>query len=45
MGDPAELGPPLVDAGATLFTIGEAGPTYNLDRVRSWVDWRNSLTG
>jgi alkanesulfonate monooxygenase SsuD/methylene tetrahydromethanopterin reductase-like flavin-dependent oxidoreductase (luciferase family) len=42
MGNPAEVGPPLVEAGATLFTVGEGGPSYNLDRLRSWLDWRDS---
>jgi len=43
MGDPAELGPPLLEAGASVFTVGEGGPRYNLDRLRSWLDWRDSL--
>jgi probable F420-dependent oxidoreductase len=43
MGDPAELGPPLLEAGASLFTVGEGGPVYDLTRVRKWVEWRDSL--
>ena len=43
MGDPAELGPPLLAAGASVFTVGEGGPKYNLDRLRRWIDWRDSL--
>ena len=42
MGDPAKVGPPLVDAGASLFTVGEGGPGYSLDRLRAWIDWRDS---
>ncbi len=43
LGDPGELGPPLVEAGATLFTVGEGGPDFNLDRLRRWLDWRDRL--
>jgi probable F420-dependent oxidoreductase len=42
MGDPAKVGPPLVEAGATLFTVGESGPDYNLDRLRAWLAWRDA---
>ncbi len=43
MGDPRRAGPPLIEAGASLFTVGEGGPDYNLDRLRSWIEWRDSL--
>ncbi|MDQ6849508.1 MAG: LLM class F420-dependent oxidoreductase [Actinomycetota bacterium] len=42
-GDPAKLGPALVEAGATLFTVGLGGPDYDLSRVQKWLDWRASL--
>jgi probable F420-dependent oxidoreductase len=42
-GDPARLGPALLDAGATLFTVGVSGPSYPLDGLQRWIDWRNSL--
>jgi probable F420-dependent oxidoreductase len=42
-GDPAEVGPPLLAAGATLFTVGEEGPDYDLSTLKNWIDWRNSL--
>jgi probable F420-dependent oxidoreductase len=42
-GNPAEVGPPLLEAGATLFTVGEGGPNFDLSRVRAWVEWRDSL--
>ncbi|WP_375491464.1 LLM class F420-dependent oxidoreductase [uncultured Jatrophihabitans sp.] len=42
-GDPAEVGPPLLEAGARLFTIGVGGPDYDLGKARRWLDWRASL--
>jgi probable F420-dependent oxidoreductase len=42
-GDPAQVGGALVDAGATLFTVGVDGPEYSLSDLQRWVNWRNSL--
>jgi probable F420-dependent oxidoreductase len=43
-GKPAEVGPPLLGAGATLFTVGLDGPDYDdLAPLQSWLDWRASL--
>jgi probable F420-dependent oxidoreductase len=28
--------------GATLFTVGLTGPSYNLESVQHWLDWRDS---
>jgi F420-dependent oxidoreductase-like protein len=42
-GDPNEVGPALLDAGATLFTVGIGGPDYDLAQVQPWLDWRASL--
>ncbi len=42
-GDPAKVGPALVDAGATLFTVGVGGPDYDLSGVQRWLDWRATL--
>ena len=41
--DPAEVGPALLDAGATLFTVGVDGPEYDLSALQNWVNWRRSL--
>ena len=32
----------LVDAGATLFTLGVGGPDYDLSKVQEWVSWRDA---
>jgi probable F420-dependent oxidoreductase len=42
-GDPAKAGPPLLEAGASLFTVGLGGPDYDLGKLRRWLDWRASL--
>ncbi|AWB89621.1 LLM class F420-dependent oxidoreductase [Salinibacterium hongtaonis] len=31
----------LVGLGATLFTIGLSGPSYDLEKVRDWLAWRD----
>ncbi|HET6209614.1 MAG TPA: LLM class F420-dependent oxidoreductase [Jatrophihabitans sp.] len=41
-GKPADLGPDLLAAGASLFTVGLGGPSYDLSAVRDWVAWRDS---
>lgn len=40
-GAPEATGDVLVAAGATLLTIGESGPEYDLSTVQAWVDWRD----
>jgi probable F420-dependent oxidoreductase len=42
-GDPAQVGPELVEAGASLFTVGVGGPDYDLTKLRRWLDWRETL--
>lgn len=39
---PQEVADGLVDAGATLFTIGTSGPGFDLDLVQQWVAWRDA---
>ena len=39
---PHDVADDLVDAGATLFTIGTSGPDFDLDLVRQWVAWRDA---
>ncbi|MDT0167308.1 LLM class F420-dependent oxidoreductase [Actinotalea sp. AC32] len=41
---PADVADALVDAGATLFTIGIGGPDYDLSLVEQWVRWRDERT-
>jgi probable F420-dependent oxidoreductase len=42
-GDPDQVGPPLLEAGARLFTVAASGPDYDLGRLKQWIDWRDSL--
>ncbi len=43
-GEPAAVGPALIEAGATLFTVGLDGPDFDdLVPLKAWVDWRDSL--
>jgi probable F420-dependent oxidoreductase len=42
-GEPAEVAPPLIEAGATLFTVGVGGPDYDLATLRRWLAWRETL--
>ena len=42
-GDPAEVAPPLLEAGATLFTVALSGPDHDLGKLRRWLDWRANL--
>ncbi|WP_370943038.1 LLM class F420-dependent oxidoreductase [Amycolatopsis sp. cg5] len=43
--DPAELGAKLLDLGVTTFTIGASGPDYDLDRLKTWIAWRDKING
>ena len=42
-GDPAQVGPPLLEAGARQFTVGRGGPDYDLADLERWIRWRDSL--
>jgi len=44
-GHPESVGKEYVDAGATLFTLGVSGPSYDLRWLREWVAWRDELNG
>jgi len=41
--DPSTAGPALLDAGATLLTVGIGGPDYDFAKLQPWLDWRASL--
>ena len=41
--DPAAVGPALLAAGVTLFTVGIGGPDYDLAPLKRLLDWRASL--
>ncbi|MBA2560567.1 MAG: LLM class F420-dependent oxidoreductase [Propionibacteriales bacterium] len=40
-GDPAQVGPALLDAGTRLLTVSIGGPDYDLAKVKDWVAWRD----
>jgi probable F420-dependent oxidoreductase len=41
-GEPNRSGPALIDAGATLLTVGVSGPRFDLGDLRRWIAWRDS---
>lgn len=41
-GEPEAVAPELLDAGATLFTVGLSGPQHDLTKLGKWVAWRDS---
>jgi probable F420-dependent oxidoreductase len=41
-GDPAAVVQPLLDLGATLFTVGVRGPDWDLSRLKDWISWRDA---
>jgi probable F420-dependent oxidoreductase len=44
-GDPATVGPALIEAGANLFTVGLDGPDYDdLVQLKAWIDWRSTVS-
>jgi probable F420-dependent oxidoreductase len=42
-GEPAQVGPPLLEAGASLFTVAASGPDFDLGKLRKWLAWRETL--
>jgi probable F420-dependent oxidoreductase len=40
-GAAAEVAQPLLDAGATLFTVAVGGPDYDLTMLKAWISWRD----
>jgi len=41
-GKPADVVQPLLDAGATLFTVGVGGPDVDLTKLKAWLAWRDA---
>jgi probable F420-dependent oxidoreductase len=41
--DPNEVGQALIEAGASLFTIGVGGPDFDLTKLKAWLHWRDKL--
>ncbi|WP_306213825.1 LLM class F420-dependent oxidoreductase [Actinoplanes sp. RD1] len=42
-GSPDEKGRPLLDLGATLFTVEANGPDYDFTELRAWLAWRDQV--
>lgn len=42
-GHPAEVGPPLLDLGATILITIVRGPEYDLTELAEWIAWRDAL--
>jgi probable F420-dependent oxidoreductase len=42
---PEEVADAMLAAGITLFTIGVAGPDYDLGLLKQWISWRDSRPG
>jgi probable F420-dependent oxidoreductase len=42
-GEPGGSGERLVEAGATLFTVGTGGPDFDLTQLKKWIGWRDRL--
>ncbi|MGH8829437.1 MAG: LLM class F420-dependent oxidoreductase [Jiangellaceae bacterium] len=40
---PGRIGAELRAAGASLFTVGVSGPSYDLGLLRDWVAWRDDV--
>jgi probable F420-dependent oxidoreductase len=44
-GDPATVAQAFLAEGATLFTVGVGGPDYDLEKLKRWIAWRDSVNG
>jgi probable F420-dependent oxidoreductase len=42
-GNPAEVGPAFLEAGATLLTVEASGPDHDLTDTARWVAWRDEV--
>lgn len=40
---PEEEGAPLLEMGASLFTVGIGGPEYDLAPLQPWLEWRDAV--
>ena len=42
---PEQVGDALLDAGATLFTVGFGGPHHDMGLLKEWIAWRDDRRG